>query len=583
MGTAGLDGLGAAIPHRVGTAVMVVGLTSLTNPWKHVELNGKRGIVEAVDVVSGLHTVRLDGTGAQLLQLERAQCAPIPRFPSQQQGVSAAPTPLDPHPAAASAQPGMQAPPGMDPSLWMNILSVVTSKEDRSELIRVCNDHMAAATAATSTDPAAASTAAPSSPVATQKSPRAPAGTPNLSEMPQASPISPAQSASEMPQASPISPAPSAAPDAFPTPGLVFMAEETVRNASRGPQREKRAGELKHRGNKPANKNKDSRRQENAKRQKQQRKDKVAAVRAASVGAADPTTQAAVETSQTPATTHEEQASAAACSQGQSAVPTPTVVDPTQMSVQAAMSRPPTAVETAQSPVAPTPVVLSKPNSARREYTESIVGDEPPCASPVDQMKSVPERARSNSSAEKSGSEVSGPDAATTTTASPTPSRVEPNYEAGATNTAAGTTSGTSQHAAPTPISAQGTDDIAPTPAAATTPSAKKASPVSRLVRSSRTSKAASTATVSATAPPTPNMDAARSAEDTARAAAVRESKKAASAMRKEKELHKKQSQAVQRLRKANADADSEQVCGSSAMQRLASCGCGYYPPHTFT
>ena len=65
-----MDGLGAAIPHRVGTAVMVVGLTSLTNPWKHVELNGKRGIVEAVDVVSGLTDYESEANG-------RCACADV--------------------------------------------------------------------------------------------------------------------------------------------------------------------------------------------------------------------------------------------------------------------------------------------------------------------------------------------------------------------------------------------------------------------------------------------------------------------------------------------------------------------------
>ena len=208
--------------------------------------------------------------------------------------------------------------------------------------------------------------------------------------------------------------------------------------------------------------------------------------------------------------------------------------------------------------MAPTPVVLTKPNSP----------------SPVDQSRSVPEFSR-GSEASADPVTIAGLARATTNTASPTTSRVEPNNEeAAAVSTAADTTNGTAeQHAAPTPISAQDTDAIAPTPAAAATPSANKASPISRPVRASRTSKAATTATSAGTAPPTPNTDAARTAEDAARAAAVRESKKAASAMRKEKELQKKQSQAVQRLRKANADADSEQVS-------LASLGCGYCVCH---
>ena len=601
----GAEGLGASIPRAGrgggcgaagvglsnGTPVMVVGVTSsLTSPWKSTALNGRRGTVEAYDAQSGLHTVRLDGTGAQRVQLHRAQCQPIPQF-APQQSASSVPTPWHPQSAAASTHPEMQASAsGINPSLLIEVLSVLGA-EDRSRVLRLCSNFADSTAAATSAATAAAaanhmagvSAAEASSPAAAQHPPCAPAGTPNLSDMP---------------QASPISPAPSAAQEAFPTPGLVFMGTDSSSyDTSRSLQQEKRAGELKQRGDKAASKSQQSRRDENAKRQKQQRMNKLharraAAVSAASSGTIECTRAATVEASQTPATTHEEEEAAAAPaaqSRVQSAVPTPAVIDPTQATVPTT-TRPSAAADTsyadsaqwahgasaAQSPVVPTPVVPTSSGSAGRQQNETTGADAPACASPVDMMKRVLQRVRSNPGP---SAEVStDPDAAAVpsaagsrspalgrpsqSTASPSASRAEPTADAGAVNTSGGSMSSTSQqHTAPTPISAQDTNNIAPTPAAPATPSAKKGRSGSRAANDSKAS------TVPVTAPPTPNTAAARHAEDLARAAAVLESKKAANALRKEMELEKKQSQAVQRLRQANADADSEKVSACSAMR----------------
>lgn len=593
----GAEGVGASIPSRhdaggggvpgatglaPGTRVMVVGMTSLTNPWKGIELNGKKGTVEVFDAQTRLHTVRLDGTGAQVLKLEQAQCQPIPQF-IPQQNARAATTPSHQRspatnqsatqvPASPSATQAMAGvPPGINPSLLINILSTL-GQEDRSKVIRVCSDfmdHTAAATAAATTDTANVAAAAPNSPPVMQAPPCVPAGTPNLAEMP---------------QASPISPTPSAAPSAFPTPGLVFMATGSPTDSLR--KQEKRACELKHHFDKAANQNKQSRRQGQAKRQKQQRKDKfkarrVAAASAASAATAEPAL-GTVGISQTPATTHGEQSCAvpAPGSARQSAVPTPIVTDTTHavnMAPQVAMPQAAASAEqeqsTEQSPVAPTPMLPGKSDSAKRQRHEPIGADEPRqgCASGASVCieKMVPEVSEHPGPAADPSTGCSQASIASRPMphqVSPGPSAAKPDAGTGAATTA----KGTAQDAAPTPISSEETNDIAPTPATAATPSAKKTTSASRPVRFSRTAKTSETTGIPANVQPSPNTAAARSAEDSARAAAVRESKKAAEAIRKEKELQKKQTQAVQRLREANSNAVSEQVsCGPPSATNL--------------
>ena len=524
----------AAAPFALGTRVVLVGLTSTTNPYQAKELNGRAGAVEGFDAQRGLYSVNLIPNGPKVT-LKPSQCQRVPEF-AQQPGAAAAGTTPAVAPAA-SASPAAAAaagvPPGIDPGLYIRILSELP-QDERSKVIRVCSDFMGNNNAAA----AAAAAAAASSPAPSAQQQAVPAGTPNLAEM------------------TPASPAPSAAPTAFPTPGLVSMATGSARKQRPAPL--KRAGELKQRGDKAAGKSKQARRQEQAKRQKQQRHETQKAKREATTNAAAAVPAQLPRTlSDTPATMHEHplQAAvyaAAAAAPAQGSVPTPAMLDPTHAAAAPLFS--PRVLQQA----APTPVLPGDAQQAAAP-TEHPASAAPvaaaaaaaPAALPIDHMKRVLERARSKPEDYPS---VNRSTAAAATTAaagtSPTPVASTAATVGGASATAGGAT----DHTAPTPI---GAADAAPTPSSSNGNAAEQQAPTpARHLRSVRTSQVPT----GETAPPTPNTAAAKTAEDTAREAAVRASKKAASKERAEKELTKKQDERISKLKKDRDDAASVAV-----------------------